>query len=247
MRSISLSTSSAINIKGFTLVELSIVLLIIGLIIGGITAGSSLIKQASLRSVISEQRSFSVAINNFLIAYGSLPGDIKNASSFWPSCDATPANCNGNGDGTIYFNFTASTNESYRAWQHLSLAGIIQGSYTGVGGPPSYQCYPSTVVPLSKFGSNNGYFFDNAGTYNVVITLGGVASGIECNSSSISPADAYNIDTKIDDGIPNTGVIQVYGGLNSGGSPWDSNCSSGSNYLNLNSNIIHCKLQYIYK
>lgn len=82
--------------RAFTLIELSISIIIIGLLIGGITAGSSLVKTAAVRSIISEYETFQTAIVNFKSQYGALPGDFSKASNFWPSCDVTPANCNGN-------------------------------------------------------------------------------------------------------------------------------------------------------
>jgi hypothetical protein len=173
---------------------------------------------------------------------------MNNASLFWPTCDATPANCNGNNDGSITFNFTASTNESYRAWQHLLLAGIMQGAFTGIGGPPSYQANIGTSVASSKYDNNAGYFFDNLTNYPVSITLAGFIPTIECNLSLLPPKDVYNIDMKVDDGIPNTGIIISSGGYVVGNvGVWDTNCVSGSNYLNLNSDVRHCRLQYIYK
>jgi prepilin-type N-terminal cleavage/methylation domain-containing protein len=95
------------NYSGFTLVELSIVLLIIGLIIGGITAGSSLIQQANLKKIINEQNNLRSAINNFKIQFNALPGDFSSAANFWPSATCTsgtvPSGCNGNADGVVGF------------------------------------------------------------------------------------------------------------------------------------------------
>lgn len=70
-----------LNQHGFTLVELSIVLVIVGLIIAGISMGSSLVHSAQLQSVITEQSNFIAAINSFRSKYSQLPGDMNNANA----------------------------------------------------------------------------------------------------------------------------------------------------------------------
>lgn len=100
--------------RGFSLVELSIVLVILGLLTGGILAGQSLIRAAELRSVITTTDRYQAAVYSFRDKYFALPGDMRNATSFWgdqatgPSAcadagitDGTPGTCNGNGDGLI--------------------------------------------------------------------------------------------------------------------------------------------------
>src|SRR5437660_1073388 len=97
---------------GFTLLELSIVLVIIGLLIGGIFVGQSLIHNAQLNAVISEFNRYQTAVQSFKQQYNTLPGDMSNATSFWGSAggtgsdatcavvvSTTAATCNGNGDG----------------------------------------------------------------------------------------------------------------------------------------------------
>ena len=108
------------SLIGFTLLELSIVMVIIGLIIGGITVGQDMIRSAELNSVVSNFQKYQTAVNAFKLKYSALPGDMDNASSYWPTCDATPANCDGDNDGLI---------QSELAWLHLSLSEIIPGSY----------------------------------------------------------------------------------------------------------------------
>lgn len=115
--------------KGFTLLELAIVIVIIGLIVAGISAGQSLVSAAKARSVISESEQYKLAFNNFRLQYGhnSFPGDFDQANSYWPGCGvgAAEADCNGDGDSLISRSSTADDSEQLRAWQHLSLAGLI--------------------------------------------------------------------------------------------------------------------------
>src|SRR5688572_8582479 len=131
--------------RGFSLVELSIVLVILGLLTGGILAGQSLIRAAELRSVTSEFQRYSTALGAFRDKYFAIPGDMTNAVSFWtvaaacPSVAATAAAgvCNGNGDGQITAlatgtcNGTNCGNEIFGIWEHLAYAGLVEGSYTG--------------------------------------------------------------------------------------------------------------------
>jgi prepilin-type N-terminal cleavage/methylation domain-containing protein len=202
----------------FTLVELSIVLLIIGLIIGGITAGSSLIKQSQLRAVMSEVNNLKSAINAFKIQFTSLPGDMSNASTFWPTCDATPSNCNGNSNGLIEYtvnagnnNNTTNKNESYRAWQQLVSAGLLNGNYSGVATTAS-QSDIGINVPASKY-ANGGYtIVEFGGGVNDTFTFGRASASSYTHTDILIPADAYNIDSKIDDGNPATGIVLGYNG-----------------------------------
>ena len=70
--------------KGFTLIELSIVIVIIGLIVAGVIGGQSLIQQSKLRSIITDVNKYKTAYNTFYLQFSSLPGDMSNASSYWP-------------------------------------------------------------------------------------------------------------------------------------------------------------------
>ncbi|AIF81603.1 N-methylation domain-containing protein [endosymbiont of Acanthamoeba sp. UWC8] len=119
--------------EAFSLIELAAVVMVIAFLISGISVAYSMIKQASLRSIITEANTFTEAINLFEQKYKSLPGDFPYASVQWgTACDSTPSNCNGDGDGMISYSSSLLKNESMRAWQHLSLAGMISGSYTGI-------------------------------------------------------------------------------------------------------------------
>jgi prepilin-type N-terminal cleavage/methylation domain-containing protein len=221
--------------QAFTLVELSIVLLIIGLIIGGITAGSSLIKQAQIRAVLSEVNNIKTALNGFKIQYNSIPGDFTNASTFWSSVSTTctnataPVGCNGNGDGLVNWGVNSPVGqgaESLRVWQHLSLAGLVSGNYTGVT-TVANQYDLGINIAVSKL-NPNGYYFssENWGGYGLAtrlyVTMGAFNAGNPNTTLGISPKDGYNIDNKIDDGVPITGGVL---GAFSGG------CTSSGNYV----------------
>ncbi len=191
---------------GFTLVELSIVLLIIGLIIGGITAGSSIIQQAKLKAIISEIRSYNTAIDAFKVQYNSFPGDISNATTLWPSASTN----NGNQNGQIEQGVPSATDdEAVLAWQHLGLAGSLSATYSGIRTGGGNNNVIGTDVPASKYGNNSGWYFDSQACYpgKNYMTLGGHVSGGTPDASLLSTVDMYNIDLKIDNGLPQTGKI----------------------------------------
>jgi prepilin-type N-terminal cleavage/methylation domain-containing protein len=217
--------------QGFTLLELSIVLVIIGLLIGGIFVGQSLIHTAQLNAVISEFNRYQTATQNFKQQYQALPGDMNNATSFWGSAggtgsdatcqntvSTTAATCNGNGDGVIGTSVVAQ-DEISRYWQHLANAKMIEGSYTGVGygGAASV---PGTNMPASRYGGNTGWLVLPSSVY---CGGGAVSFSTDCGKGhllmilnptvwqgGITPKDAWTIDKKIDDGKPGMGNVIAY-------------------------------------
>src|ERR1700752_3577159 len=110
--------------KGFTLIEIAIVLVIIGLLLGGVLKGQELITAARVRNLISQQDGVKAAYFGFLDRYRALPGDYSQASATI-ACGAL--NCqNGNNNGRIE---TAAVgggiDEHIAVWEHLSRAGFI--------------------------------------------------------------------------------------------------------------------------
>ncbi len=187
------------NDSGFTLIELSMVLIIISLITAGIVGGRSLIYNAELKSVSADLTGFQTAINIFIDKYDAMPGDITDADLYWPSCDDTPTDCNGGGNGRV-----DSTSESLRAWQQLGDSEIIGNTFTGTG-----NFALDTNVPRAKL--NAGAYVI---TYNSSAIYGkqanhlvlGVINGNSTNNNSIlSATDSSTIDKKFDDGNGNSG------------------------------------------
>jgi prepilin-type N-terminal cleavage/methylation domain-containing protein len=158
------------NGYAFSLIELSIVLVILGLLTGGILAGKSLIRSAAMRSVVTDYQRYYTAARAFRDKYFMAPGDISNATFFWGTATVCPGylaadvrtdqrTCNGNGNGRVE-NSNSASNEIFGMWQHLANAGLIEGQYTGITGDPSYGAYygigftPGVNAPKSKMGAN---------------------------------------------------------------------------------------------
>lgn len=104
--------------NGFTLVEIAIVLVIIGLLLGGVLKGQGLIDSAKVKNIIQQSNSLTAAVNAYQDKFRALPGDDVQATSHVPG-----ATSNGNGDGQI--------TEYLAAPQHLALGGFITGSFNG--------------------------------------------------------------------------------------------------------------------
>lgn len=223
--------------KGFSLVELSIVLVILGLLVGGVLSGQSLIRAAELRATGTEYQRYLTAVGSFRDKYFALPGDMNNATQFWATAGTCPGNnaspsttaatCNGDGDGQITLT-NANSNEVFRFWQHLANAGLVEGSYSGVANSATAAAAESRLgwnVPASKL-SNAGWTPQYIGSvainsasglfegdYGNLWYYGAVsAANLTGDPSILKPEEAWNIDTKLDDGKPGTGRITTWEG-----------------------------------
>ncbi len=221
--------------KGFSLVELSIVLVILGLLVGGVLSGQSLIRAAELRAVSTEYQRYYTASQTFRDKYFSIPGDFRDATRFWQRQTATAdcatnssaatnaaGSCDGDGDGFIEFAPAASNSgELFQFWRQLALAGLIEGTYSGLTTAVSTgEAVPGTNVPRSKI-SSTGWSVDNIGNYagdgqNFAadygnrLNFGKVFAGGPTVGGGMRAEEAWNIDTKVDDGRPATGKVIVY-------------------------------------
>jgi prepilin-type N-terminal cleavage/methylation domain-containing protein len=225
--------------RGFSLVELSIVLVILGLLTGGILTGQSLIRASELRSVTSDYQRYTAAVNTFRDKYFAIPGDMTNAESFWGTLNATAATCrdtastsaltcNGDGDGNIeLFAGNSRSREYYRFWQHLANAGLVEGTFSGTwDGSANWGIVLGTNVPRAKI-SNAGWGViaqvDVAaigGWYNNIFQPSSSTHWLEFGGATsansylidalLKTEEAWNIDTKLDDGSPGAGKITTF-------------------------------------
>jgi len=215
--------------QGYTLVELSIVLAIIGLIIGSIVVGQSVIRNSQLQSVINDVDRYKKAVQLFKEKYNYLPGDMPTAVTFW---GATTANGDGNGQiGTsdTSGNLTdtagtggiANSGEWFLAWQHLSLASFIEGNFTGThGAGGTLEAVVGTNIPASKLTGAGWtlFYYSQAATntvlwgdqYGHLLTVGAFMAADTATNPSLSATEALSIDNKIDDGKPGTGKVRGF-------------------------------------
>lgn len=216
---------------GFSLLELSIVLVIIGLLAGGVMVGQDLIRQSELRSIMTDINKVQTAINAFKSKYSALPGDIRNATAYWgtaATCPATAAaplttqaTCNGNGNGTLYPSEIDGTSpEWWLLWQHLANAGLFEGSFTGASVTATTQARPGRNVPETKI-SGVGFTVQSLlmpvtnnlswwyGNHDLMLSFGYEQANTGTTSPAFSPIDVNGIDTKMDDGRPGMGVLRT--------------------------------------
>jgi prepilin-type N-terminal cleavage/methylation domain-containing protein len=224
--------------QGFTLIELSIVLVIIGLIVGGILVGQDLIKAAEVRAQISQIEKYNSAVNTFRGKFNAIPGDmaVSTATQFGfvgASCSGTRGARDGNGllEGVSPWPLLQTDGELALFWQDISssIAGnLIDGQFPN-SGAPAFGCvssvnpvtttpgssYIGDYLPLGKIGHGTFvYVYSNSGSnwygLSTVSNLNGGYINLGLSAGvGIPVVQAYSIDNKIDDGLPTTGAVQA--------------------------------------
>jgi prepilin-type N-terminal cleavage/methylation domain-containing protein len=221
---------------GFTLIELSVVLVIIGLIVGGILVGQSLINAAAVRATVTQIEKYNTAANTFREKYGYLPGDVPGAPAAQFGLAARGTNPGeGDGDGLIESTFcidgiacnnglSESTGETVMFWVDLSATHLIDSGFNTA----SSTVMPTTAItgsavalylPTATLGNGN-YIYAYSGGKSVsgwhptginYFGFSGVSAiqlyGGLASTPSLTVAQASSIDKKIDDGLPQSGTV----------------------------------------
>src|SRR5689334_9619706 len=177
--------------QGFTLVEIAIVLVIIGLLLGGILKGQEMITQAKIKNVVADFSGISAAYYGYQDRYRAIPGDDPNAGGVGKRWASTSS---GDGNGVVAggYNDPDATKESRLWWDHLRLAGFVSGNGTQ---------QPFNAV-TGMIGVQTG---SNGGT--PATALGGFAGLIMC-SANLPDKIAIATDTQMDDGKIATGTVR---------------------------------------
>ncbi|MEO5368103.1 MAG: prepilin-type N-terminal cleavage/methylation domain-containing protein [Magnetococcus sp. WYHC-3] len=172
--------------QGFTLVEIAIVLIIIGLLLGGVLKGQAMIDNGRVKRIGSDHNGVTAAVNAYRDQYLAVPGDDPRAVARWASVTT-----NGNGTGLVdgAWDSTTNTDETRTIWAMLRNADLITGPTAG---------NTSFAQPANAFGGIIGV---ESNRY--------VNSGLEICQSSIAGAVATIVDTQFDDGNGTTGSIRV--------------------------------------
>lgn len=187
--------------SGFTLIEIAIVLVIIGLLLGGVLKGQEMIENAKIQSLRNDMDGVVTAYYGYQNRYHALPGDdtkASNAGRGWANATA------GNGNGALANAnaFDAGNNENQLLWQHLRYSGLISGDPAG------------TTNNAGGRGNPLHGFNGKLGISNTTAAWGlGLTGNILC-AGNVPGKAAEAIDAALDDGLSNTGTVRAIEGTN---------------------------------
>ncbi|MDP1635721.1 MAG: prepilin-type cleavage/methylation domain-containing protein, partial [Gallionellaceae bacterium] len=184
-----------------------------GLLLGGVLKGQELIEQSKIKRVINDLNGLSAAYYSYQDRYRYAPGDDPNAAGRWPTqIGGTAAAANGDGDGLIGGNannaFVASATESGYTWQHLRLAGFVTGEVR--------------TAALSYTSNSNA--FD--GRLGIGYNAYALSANAVCASVPVKAAE--QVDTQLDDRVPNTGLVRAAATAALNTAPTAANSANGA-------------------
>ena len=175
--------------RGFTLVELAIVLVIIGLLIGAVLKGQAMIDDAKQKRLMNDLQGISAAYFTYYDRYNAIPGD-DTSNHGWAG--VTPASGGNAGNGYINGSNTTDGEEAHEAWQAMRYTGLLTGDPAATG----VSHLPNTPYG-QKYNFGNRNFGSGIGTKNHIQVTG------------VSGSIAETVDIKFDDGVYNTGTVQA--------------------------------------
>jgi len=209
------------NKRGFTLIELSIVLIIIGLLIVAVNSGTSLIRNAKLRSVTNEAKQYQVAVNSFFMKFDKYPGDFKQSLG-----EGNDGSVPGDGDDQIEWR-AGSVNEGLNAWLQLIDSGVLKEDIRSNMTVSEMKANTdSTIIPIKHYPpsaeNSAGWIFNSVNDNNIITNYVQIVKsfssgfGVDADAPTIAKgagaalnaADAFSIDNKNDDGVRNSGDIR---------------------------------------
>jgi len=201
--------------RGFTLVEIAIVLVLIGLLLGGILKGQEMVNQARFKSVIADFSGVSAAYAAYMDRYRAVPGDDPNSGLRWAGANS------GDGNGQIRgkYNSQNDADESRLWWAHLRRAGFIAGA--------------GALQPYSAVAGLIGVQTGDGGS-PVGPALNGFVSLIVC-FAGLPDKMALAVDTQMDDGLPATGAVRAQ--LHTGGPSPDIAAAAAPIYAETGTNV----------
>jgi len=243
--------------RAFTLLEISIVVMIISLLLTGVLVGQTVKENSAITKIIYDLNKYTEAVISFNQTYKRLPGDMSNAYTvFGSSCGGSAAKCNGDGDGIVEAIDSVDDDEFSKVFHHLTLADVIQERFLDTSFGNGVTAINGTVCGTSSFdtGAFPGLNSPELAIANGTIALhprGGneeshkwlVGKGRRCGYpmfSLFTPAQAKKLDRKLDNGVYNTGIFKVSDAVNGSG---DTSCIVSSDF-NLTNKKAACYVVY---
>lgn len=199
--------------KGFTLVELAVVMIIIGLLIGGILKGQEMIANAQITSTVAQAKAMDAATSTFRDQYDALPGDMRNATTRLVGCAAPCVDGNGDGRlGGVVGAVPTAAAETLGFFPMLRLADLV----TGFDGTAAVNF--GAALPTASAGGGFTVGYAATGVAQTGFTVGEMRSGhyivltgqpvaVAAGTGKLTPTQGARIDRKMDDGISNTGSV----------------------------------------
>ena len=246
--------------KGISLVELSIVLVIIGLLISGIVYGVNMVQRSKMLKVGEEFEKYTLMIHQFREIYRDYPGLMENAFEKWgTSCAPTAAECNclGCSNWGYYFGYSDATKvqDTVKIWRHLWLAGFLERETSLIAG---WNVTPGAHVPTSVFSRNSGFVLDsgfrrhgNHGSNPKVFSnlehqliLGEKAPSHFTFYPLFTPTEALYLIRKMDDGNALTGRMRASAGFITSVTPANDPCHTTTGDFKTGDHTKRCTLHY---
>jgi prepilin-type N-terminal cleavage/methylation domain-containing protein len=191
------------NQKGFTLVEMAIVLVIIGLLLGGVLKGQELIDNSKIKNAMNDLKGVSAAFNGYYDRFRAIPGDDNNSGAAFSTRGGAwatiPAAATGNANGVLTASnpFAGTSDENRFFWSHVRAAGLLSGDAAAAIG--------IAMLPKNAFGGLTGVTGGTAATTGI---YGMPANGKYVCMGNIPGKAARAMDVAMDDGIANTGTMR---------------------------------------
>lgn len=184
------------NQSGFTLIEIAIVLVIIGLLLGGVMKGQELINSAKVKNLATDFRNVPVYVYGYQDKYHAIPGDDPNVQSHVVNT-ATIATGGNTGNGVINGTWNSTgTTEAHLFWEHVRLAGLAAGPTGG-----------ADLHPTNAMGGQIG--ITNSGADNPIAGPTPLTGSFVVCSNNIPGKFALQLDIALDDGVSTTGALRV--------------------------------------
>lgn len=199
---------------GFSLVELSIVIVIIGLIVSSVLVGQNLVRSAEIRGLVSDYERFNQASATFKERYAGLPGDFDLNGRFGVGVAKTDTSVTPTNDlledDTGATSGTVHDGEYVLFWNHLTVTELLAGAFDGISIDTAGEDL-SPTLPQSKAGGYWGTYSDGTDNFYIYGAAYNGTTNAYFTENALSPRDMLSVEQKLDDGRPNRGIMRARG------------------------------------